>query len=75
MTTACERTNAVIATREFLEMLAAGNGVECGDLRAVALRLLRHYPLDIDIATSAMELPGIWAQPGRRRRTGRDGNA
>ncbi|MCA8494021.1 BPSL0761 family protein [Burkholderia arboris] len=67
MTTADERTSAVISTREFLMMLAAADSVACDDLRAVALRLLRHYPLDIDIATSAMALPGIWAQPGRRR--------
>lgn len=67
MTTADERTNAVIATREFLEMLAAADGAASSEVRALALRLLRHYPLDVDIGTSAVALPGIWAQPDRNR--------
>ncbi|OXI92267.1 MULTISPECIES: BPSL0761 family protein [Burkholderia] len=65
MTTADERTNAVISTREFLQMLVAADSAASSEVRALALRLLRHYPLNVDIATSAAALPGIWAQPVR----------
>jgi hypothetical protein len=68
MTTANERTEAVIAVREFLEMLAASDCDVGDEIRVAATRLLRHYPLDVDIATSAAALPGIWVDPlGRRR--------
>ncbi|WP_336298102.1 hypothetical protein [Paraburkholderia bryophila] len=40
-----------------------------GLIQTVALGLLRHYPLDIDLDVSASALPGLWAAP-KRRRTG-----
>ncbi|MBO7811049.1 MULTISPECIES: BPSL0761 family protein [Burkholderia] len=67
MTTAVERTSAVIATREFLTMLAAADSDASSEMRALALRLLRHYPLEVDIATSAVALPGLWSKPVRGR--------
>ncbi|HHX4057168.1 MAG: BPSL0761 family protein [Burkholderia contaminans] len=66
MTTAYERTKSVIETREFLRRLASSDDiVSCGHARSVAVRLLRHYPLDIDLKVSAAALPGIWAVPER----------
>ncbi|SFT95526.1 BPSL0761 family protein [Paraburkholderia aspalathi] len=67
MTTANERTNAVIATRAFLETLAASHRDAGDEVRAAATRLVRHYPLNVDIAASAAALPGIWADPVARR--------
>jgi hypothetical protein len=70
MTTPCERTKAVTDTRELLQMLARADEITIGGLvQAVAMGLLRHYPLDIDLDVSASALPGIWATP-KRRRTG-----
>lgn len=64
MTTPFERTKAVIETRKLLQMLASTNDVTSdGDVQAVAGRLLRHYPLDIDLKVSAAALPEIWAAP------------
>jgi hypothetical protein len=64
MTTPCERTKAVTDTRELLQMLARGDEITVGGLlQTVALGLLRHYPLDIDLDVSASALPGIWAAP------------
>lgn len=61
MTTARERTNAVVETRRFLQMLASDDShTNQRDTREVAIRLLRHYPLDIDLAVSAAALPNIW---------------
>ncbi|WP_338068913.1 BPSL0761 family protein [Paraburkholderia bryophila] len=68
MTTPCERTKAVTDTRELLQMLARADEIRVGGLvQAVALGLLRHYPLDIDLEVSASALPGLWAAPKRRR--------
>lgn len=64
MTTPHERTKAVIETRKFLQMLASTDDVAShGDVQSVAGRLLRHYPLDIDLEVSAAALPEIWAAP------------
>lgn len=72
MTTANERTDAVIAARAFLEKLAASDSdVDCDKVHATAAQLLRNYPLNVDIATSAAALPGIWADPLAKRRYGR----
>lgn len=68
MTTPHERTTAVTDTRELLQMLASGDEITIGGLvQTVALRLLRHYPLDVDLDVSATALPGIWAAPKNRR--------
>ncbi|ARL49453.1 Uncharacterised protein [Burkholderia pseudomallei] len=62
MTTAYERTKAVIETRELLQLLAAAAGTIAPDaIREAALQLLRHYPLDVDLEISAAALPGVWA--------------
>lgn len=64
MTMPYERTKAVIATRELLQLLASSDDVVSGiDIRAIAVRLLRHYPLDVDLDISAAALPGVWAPP------------
>lgn len=66
MTTAYERTKAVIETRELLTMLASSDDVASrSEIQAFAVRLLRHYPLDIDLDVSAAALPGVWAAPER----------
>lgn len=68
MTMPYERTKAVIETRELLQILAAGGDITKGGLvQTKALRLLRHYPLDIDLDVSAAALPGIWGAPKHRR--------
>ncbi|WP_341773631.1 hypothetical protein [Burkholderia gladioli] len=36
-------------------------------VQSVAERLLRHYPLDIDLEVSAAALPAVWAAPERSR--------
>jgi hypothetical protein len=72
MTTARERTNAVVGTREFLRTLASsGNATPVGDVQRIAEQLLRHYPLDGDLAISAAALPSLWADPNRSTRRGR----
>jgi hypothetical protein len=64
MTTPAERTKAVVDTRDFLEMLANADEVTIrGLVQSVAIALLRHYPLKVDLDVSASALPGIWAQP------------
>ncbi|SDJ27212.1 hypothetical protein SAMN04487926_14045 [Paraburkholderia steynii] len=71
MTTARERTNAVVGTREFLRTLASsGNATPAGDVQRTAEHLLRHYPLDGDLAVSAAALPDLWEDPNRRTRRG-----
>ncbi|WP_083803834.1 MULTISPECIES: BPSL0761 family protein [Paraburkholderia] len=68
MTTPLERTKAVTDTRELLRMLARADEITIGGLvQTVALGLLRHYPLDIDLDVSAAASPEIWAAPKRRR--------
>ncbi|WP_081069353.1 BPSL0761 family protein [Burkholderia diffusa] len=67
MTTPYERTKAVIETREFLKLLASPDGVASRrEIQAFAVRLLRHYPLDIDLGVSAAALPGLWTAPQQR---------
>ncbi|WP_241016515.1 BPSL0761 family protein [Paraburkholderia sp. Ac-20336] len=62
MTMPDERTNAVIETREFLQLLAASDDAASGaDIREIAMRLLRHYPSDVDLDISAAALPGVWS--------------
>ncbi|CAE6872682.1 BPSL0761 family protein [Paraburkholderia domus] len=71
MTTAHERTNAVVGTREFLQTIAlSGNTSAAGDVQQIAERLLRHYPLDVDLAVSAAALPSLWAEPDTSMRHG-----
>ncbi|RQU12755.1 hypothetical protein DF157_23640 [Burkholderia cenocepacia] len=66
MTTPYERSKSVTETREFLQMLAsAGDIANRNHVQLVAVRLLRHYPLDIDLEMSAAALPSIWAVPER----------
>lgn len=68
MTTPYERTKAVIDTRELLLMLAAADEITVdGLVQSVALGLLRHYPVDVDLEVSAGVLPGIWAAPEHQR--------
>ena len=55
-----ERTKAVVETRKFLQMLEGADEVSIpGLVQTVAAGLLRHYPLDVDLAVSASALPGI----------------
>lgn len=64
MTTANERTNAVVETRAFLQMLASdSNCTPPNNLGEEAVRLLRHYPLDVDLDISASALPNLWTSP------------
>ncbi|WP_313064403.1 BPSL0761 family protein [Paraburkholderia sp. LEh10] len=64
VTTPHERTRAVVGARDLLTILSDGRGPYSGDLvRTLALTLLRHYPLEVDIAVSAAALPGVWAEP------------
>ncbi|KVC93346.1 hypothetical protein WI76_27785 [Burkholderia ubonensis] len=66
MTTAYERTKAVLETRKLLQLLGSSTGTATRDtVRDAALLLLRHYPLHIDLEISAAALPGIWASPRR----------
>ncbi|WP_346656398.1 BPSL0761 family protein [Burkholderia sp. COPS] len=65
MTPPRERTKAVVDTREFLLMLASADEVTVRGVQTMAMRLLRHYPLDIDLDVSAAALPGVWAIPER----------
>lgn len=64
MTTPVERTKAVVDTRDFLEMLANAEEVTIrGLVQSVAISLLRHYPLKVDLDASASALPTVWAHP------------
>lgn len=66
MTMPHERTKAVIETRGLLQLLASPDGVASRiDICAIAVQLLRHYPLDVDLDISAAALPGVWAPPAR----------
>ncbi|WP_310043062.1 BPSL0761 family protein [Paraburkholderia caribensis] len=63
-----ERTRAVVETRKLLQTLSSAEEVTIrGLVQTVALGLLRHYPLDIDLDISASALPGIWAAPKHPR--------
>jgi hypothetical protein len=64
MTTPNERTEAVVETREFLQILARADEVTIqGLVQSVAICLLRHYPLEEDLAISAAVIPSTWAYP------------
>jgi hypothetical protein len=66
MTTAEERTRAVVGARDLLATLASGRGPYCADLvRTLAMTLLRHYPSKADIDMSAVALPSLWADPAK----------
>lgn len=66
MTIPEERTRAVVETRTFLQQLAGPDEIfNVSDARDIAARLLRHYPLDVDLMISAVALPGVWAAPPR----------
>ena len=66
MTTAYERTKAVIEVRKLLQLLGSPTNTTARDaIQDTALLLLRHYPLDIDLEISAAALPGVWAAPPR----------
>lgn len=70
MTTPHERTKAVVDTREFLLVLAFADEVTIrGLVQTMAMCLLKHYPLDVDLDVSAAALPGIWAVPANRQAT------
>ncbi|WP_312883536.1 BPSL0761 family protein [Paraburkholderia youngii] len=61
MTTPAERTRSVHGTRQFLEILAGHTGrFNHALVRTLAIRLLRHFPSDADIAHSSRSLPTIW---------------
>ncbi|WP_319001417.1 BPSL0761 family protein [Burkholderia cepacia] len=61
MTTAYERTKAVLETRKLLPLRGSPIGATTRDIvRDAALLHLRHYPLDIDLEISAVTLPEIW---------------
>ena len=64
MTTPSEKTRAVIETRRFLQALASDDGLsDSTNIRETAKRLLRHYPLDIDVSVSASAFPSVWSEP------------
>jgi len=68
MTTPAERTKAVVDTRDVLEMLANAEEVTIrGLVQSVAICLLRHYPLNVDLDVSASALPGVWTHPSAER--------
>jgi hypothetical protein len=63
MTTPSERTRAVLATRQFLEELCAGDeglGLPKA-VRTSARQLLRHYPGTWHIDMAAVAWPMAWA--------------
>jgi hypothetical protein len=71
MTTPAERTKAVVDTRDFLQMLSVAEQVTIpGLVQSVAIGLLRHYPLTVDLDVSASAIPGIWAQTNVERPEG-----
>jgi hypothetical protein len=64
MTTPDERTKAIMDARSFLRTLVAADEITIpGLVQTVAVGLLRHYPLDVDIEVSASVLPDVWAYP------------
>ncbi|WP_175938375.1 BPSL0761 family protein [Caballeronia sp. BCC1704] len=76
MTTPAERTKAVVDARDFLLMLSNAEEVTIrGLVQSVAIGLLRHYPLNVDLEVSALALPGVWTHPTAERHEERDGCA
>lgn len=68
MTTADERTRAVLDTRSFLQTLARNEEVSiAGLIRTAAIGLLRHYPAESDLAATSAIAPLIWGAPKGRR--------
>ncbi|ASL47823.1 hypothetical protein bAD24_III10530 [Burkholderia sp. AD24] len=68
MTTADQRTRAVLDTRSFLQTLAHNEEISiAGLIRTVAIGLLRHYPEEPDLAATSAVAPSIWGAPKRRR--------
>ncbi|WP_321207357.1 BPSL0761 family protein [Paraburkholderia domus] len=66
MTTPQERTQAVVETRRFLQMLVAADEVTTlSSLQTIATGLLRHYPLQVDIDISSSALLSVLAHPKR----------
>ncbi|WP_322104847.1 BPSL0761 family protein [Paraburkholderia sp. J41] len=64
MTFPTERTQAILETRDFLQLLADAESIEvAGLVQSVALALLRHLPVRDDLEASALILPEIWAAP------------
>ncbi|MFL9889342.1 hypothetical protein P0D71_07175 [Paraburkholderia sp. RL17-383-BIF-A] len=56
-----ERTRAILDARQLLQTLAAGDEITVVNLlRSVAVGVLQHYPLDVDLELSAVALPEIW---------------
>jgi hypothetical protein len=52
---------AVLQTRDLLKALVcATDSIAHTDVRIEALRLLQHYPEDVDISISAAVLPKVW---------------
>jgi hypothetical protein len=69
MTTPDERTKAVVETRKFLRTLAAAYEINIpGLVQTVAVGLLRHYPLDVDLDVSASALPAFGLIQSRAKR-------
>lgn len=70
MTTAYERTKAVIETRKLLQLLGSPTSTATREaIQDTALLLLRHYPLDVDLEISAAALPDVWASLCRKPST------
>jgi hypothetical protein len=64
MTTPYERTKEVLATWDFLHLLAEAEEVTIpGPVQFVAFGVFRAYPNSIDLSLSASVLPEIWATP------------
>jgi len=64
VTTARERTHAIVETRRFLEALAYDDAFTDSCLnRQIAKSLLLYYPLNVDLEVSAAALPNVWACP------------
>ncbi|TDY24565.1 hypothetical protein B0G81_5003 [Paraburkholderia sp. BL6665CI2N2] len=64
MTTPVERTKAVVDARIFLQMLSNAEEVTIrGLVQSVAIGLLKHYPLNVELDASASTLPEVWAHP------------
>ena len=60
MTTADERSRAVLQTRQFLEVLRTCEGVP-ESIRREAGRLLRHFPDAGHIRVAAVAFPHVWS--------------
>ncbi|WP_342713865.1 BPSL0761 family protein [Paraburkholderia lycopersici] len=63
----CERTQAVLRTRELLKALAFGTCIDAATLQHRAEALLRDFPTASDLDISAAALPGTWARIDARR--------